>query len=109
MYTTIMDLHAAVLQSRPDVAAAGVTITPDHVLAARHERGVRYEDITDADLDAITERSLELAERDHLRAAAAALGRMGRGEAKRRGDSDHYRALAARRKTHGRQKPTDEQ
>lgn len=30
--------------------------------------------------------------------AAAALGRMGRGEAKRRGDSDHYRALAARRR-----------
>ncbi len=30
--------------------------------------------------------------------AAAALGRAGRGTSKRRGDSDHYRALVAKRK-----------
>lgn len=61
IYTTITDLATAVRNARSDVTQAGISITNDHVLAARHERGVRYEDITDADLDWITERSVALA------------------------------------------------
>lgn len=37
---------------------------------------------------------------------AAALGAAGRGKSKRRGDRAYYQALAAKRKTHGREKPS---
>lgn len=60
-YTTITDLAAAVRDARPDAAATGVEITNEHVLAARHEADVRYEDIDDDAFAGIVERAVELA------------------------------------------------
>ncbi len=59
-FSTITDLAATIR----DLAGPGIIITDDHVLRARHEAGLRYEDIDTDALDAIHDRAVALAIED---------------------------------------------
>lgn len=59
MMTTISDVHAAVVDLRPDADAVGVEIAEDHVRLALG--AVRYEDVDHEMLLALADRAVEIA------------------------------------------------
>ena len=59
MMTTISDVHAAVVDLRPDADAVGIQIAEDHVRLALG--AVRYEDVDHEMLMVLADRAVDIA------------------------------------------------